>query len=298
MNRTAYFDAEAPCLCVDWHEDAARIFAGCTSRAVKGFDLIKYKGFEIGSHEGIVKDVFWLAETNTLCSVSTDKTVRFWDLRQSGHMGEIRLEYKPFCSDLCENQLAVGLSESKFTLIDLVEAQKAQGAQLGLYYGDCPLGKEDALRSIKFLADGSGLAFGSVGGRCNISKLDRTVLPKISLGNVTQFKAHKVDGRFCSKKLAMAYPLDSILTNSRKANGFLGSCGGEGRIVFWDFAAKNKICEFDKKAPVTCGKMSWDGRLLAYAVGEDWSRGIEGYMTKSSEVYVRFVQENQLFDQR
>ena len=123
------FDAKVPCLGVDWHEDATQVFTGCTSGEVKGFALHRNQGFEIGSHEGIVKDVYWLKATNILCSVSLDRTVRFWDLRERGPVYQFELKYEPLYSDLYEHKLALALSENKVTLVDLAEGLKTKDSQ-------------------------------------------------------------------------------------------------------------------------------------------------------------------------
>jgi len=122
-------DAKVPCLGVDWHEDATQVFTGCTSGEVKGFALHRNQGFEIGSHEGIVKDVYWLKATNILCSVSLDRTVRFWDLRERGPVYQFELKYEPLYSDLYEHKLALALSENKVTLVDLAEGLKTKDSQ-------------------------------------------------------------------------------------------------------------------------------------------------------------------------
>jgi len=282
MSQRACFNAESPCLSVNWSEDNKKVFVGCVSGVIKEFHVESGIESVVGEHSKPVKDVYWLSATNTLCSVSFDQTVKFWDLRQSGHVNEIKLGYKPQCSDLFENKLVLGLSNSRVTLVDVLEAQKARDYQREMRYMECQLSRVP-YSSIKFLADGSGIFVSSDEGKCNISKFrDET------LDNVMIFKAHRKDE---PGRVQLVYPTNCVFIN-KKFPDFVGTCGGDGKLTFWDYKNKGKIRDLNMEAPVTYGEMSPDASLLASATGEDWSRGIGGYLSKRTEVHVQVMNEN------
>jgi len=84
MDLQASLAAEAPSLCANWHEDMTKLYAGLISNEIQEFDIEMNKECLIGRHSEPVKDVFWMSKTGVLCSVSFDKVIRFWDVRQSG----------------------------------------------------------------------------------------------------------------------------------------------------------------------------------------------------------------------
>jgi len=47
--------------------------------------------------------------------------------------------------------------------------------------------------------------------------------------------------------------------------------------IYWDLSNKNKIKEyFFSSRPITSGATSYDGKYLAFGLGYDWNRGIQG----------------------
>ena len=72
------------------------------------------------------------------------------------------------------------------------------------------------------------------------------------------------------------FPVNSVQTNSR-AEKWVCTSGGEGKMIFWDIMQKNKIKEFTfANEPVCKARVSPDGNLIAYALGYDWSEGVWG----------------------
>ena len=59
-------------------------------------------------------------------------------------------------------------------------------------------------------------------------------------------------------------------------------------IIIWDLKEKNKIKSLNLPAPITCAKLSRDGNVIAYGVGNDWNRGLEslGKIPPSMGAYV------------
>ncbi len=95
------------------------------------------------------------------------------------------------------------------------------------------------------------------------------------------FKAHKYE-KDNDKKNAMHTPVNDIGFNSRAINYFY-TCDSAGRILYWDFAKKNKIKEFYTKRTAVCkARCSPNGLYIAIGIGYDWNKGIEG-LTENHE---------------
>ena len=105
------------------------------------------------------------------------------------------------------------------------------------------------------------------------------------------FKCHKSDTSITNQSL---YPVHGIGFHPSSKH-FLYTAGGEGNLFFWDYSAKNKIVSFHYDGvPVNKTKMSPDGALLAYSLGYDWAKGIEGYMSYKPKICVHMMQESEL----
>jgi len=291
----ACLDVEDPCLSVNWSDDCTKIFAGCINNTVKAFDANTGQSATVGQHDAGVKDVHWIPGANTLCTLSFDKTMRFWDLRQQQPVAGYNLGLKAFCSDLYVSQqnmyMVIGLQDEKILVVNIPNIQNMLNKN-PLDYIDSPLGQGSQITAIGFYSDGSGIGVASHDGRANLSKLDQDAMGKIKLANVMTFKAHKTEQQ--GSQPQMLYPVHAIGFHPKSKN-YVFTAGGEGNIFFWDYGQKNKITGFNYKGvPVTRAKMSPDGSLLAYSLGYDWAKGIEGYMSHKPKICAHIMQENEL----
>ena len=288
----AIFNVEDPCISMAWSDDMTKLFAGCINNTIKAFDPSTGQSIDIGKHDAAAKDMFWLQSANMLLTTSFDKTLRFWDLRQPNPAAGFQLNHKIYCADLSGSLLCLGLSDEKILVVNLPHIQNMLGKS-NLDYIDSPLGQSSQLTCIGFFTDGSGIGTASHDGRANLSKLDADSNGKPKLGNIMTFKCHKVDTGTGGNQ-QMLYPVHGIGFHP-KAKNFVYTAGGEGNIFFWDYGAKNKITSFNYKGiPVTKVKMSPDGLLMAYALGYDWAKGIEGYMSCKPKLCVHIMQEQEL----
>jgi len=129
---------------------------------------------------------------------------------------------------------------------------------------------------------------GSFDGRANLSNFQKDIGGKIKLNSIMTFKCHKTENP------QTLYPVHGIGFHA-KSKHFVYTAGGEGNIFFWDYLSKTKIKGFSYKAqPVTKVRMSPDGMLLAYGLGYDWSKGIEGIGSVKPRLCVHIMQESEL----
>jgi len=290
LTQQACFDAQSPCLCVKWHEDEKTVFAGCTDGSVKSYDIPSGNRSEIGRHEGPVKSVHWISAANALLTLSFDKTLKFWDLRQAWPVAGYRLDHKVYCSDVLFPYLAIGLSEAKCLFVDLPNIQGALGGRIK--YLDSPLGDKTQITSIKvYNGERAGYGIGGNDGRCHISHFSQGQQPFEKLDYVITFKAHKKDE---NQKLKL-YPLNCFGFHPHRGHQFLYTCGGDGKMSFWDVKKKDRIAEFDfKDIAVTQAEIDPTGKYIAYSLGYDWARGIQGYMSQQPKVCVHTLKDKEL----
>jgi len=291
-------DSERPCLALNWHDDGKTLFAGSTDGSVKSYDVECGISGVIGYHEGLVKGVHWMPQANALLTVSSDKTLRFWDPRQEKHVAGFHLPHKVFCSDLMFPYLGLGLSEAKVLFLDLNEIQKKLGAGPPACL-DSRLGKETQVTCVKLFSDENnnklGMSISGNDGRCDIATVeDDPQNGSVKLGHVITFKAHKIAPTPDSNRLKL-YPVNSIGFHPHRGSDFMYTTGGEGKMSFWDVKKKNSIAEFNFKGiPVTRAEIDPTGRFLAYSLGYDWARGIREFLSSLSKVCVHVLQDREL----
>ncbi len=126
-----------------------------------------------------------------------------------------------------------------------------------------------ATTSIAVFGDGKGYAVGSIEGRCGIKNYDSS---KTAMGkdNDFCFKCHREEQKNATK--ADVYSVNAITFN-QEYNTF-ATCGSDGTIIIWNKDSKSKYKSSKKfPCPFTASCFTEDGKLLAYAVGYDWSKG-------------------------
>jgi len=294
MSQTKRFQTSSPSLCVNWHLDKTKVFAGCASGAIEGFDVESGTKISVGEHSGPVKSVYWLESTDNLCSLSFDSTIKFWDLRQKGHVGEIQLKYKPLCSDLYEYSglfgayLLMGMSEGKLALVDVADMQK--GKEKRFVCIDSPLGERSPLTCVKVAQDYQRFALGSIDGRCEVLKRPHDNNVENGMERVIRWKAHGKNQENSDAQIRS--PVTSMF-HVKQFSDCVGTCGDD-RLMYWNTTRREMIREHKLEGNVTCAELSdlfTDEAevVLAYSTGVDWHRGISEYMTQRSSIRVRIM---------
>jgi mRNA export factor len=142
-----------------------------------------------------------------------------------------------------------------------------------------------ATTSICCFGDGKGFVVGSIEGRCGVNYYD---LSKSDKGKSLDFcfKCHRIED--AQKKTGECYSVNGFAFNQKYNT--LVSLGSDGTWTTWNKDHKSKYKSSKKfPSPMTAGDFSWDGNLLAYAIGYDWSMGAEGAKAKQYQtlMYIR-----------
>ena len=279
---------EHPCLSVCWEHGGSRLFAGSIDGTINSFDLLTNQPIIVGHHEG-VKDMYYMTAARTLFSLGFDKKMKFWDLRQKHPVAELNLGQKVFCSDMVFPFLAMGLSNEKVLILNLLNVQK----MIGLKSYEClisPLGAGLQVTSIALSPSKTRIMVASSDGRTNVSRIEETSTSYKAI-NILTFKSHISDQGGANRITYSVHDVGFHPTSEY----FLYTAGADGKLVFWDQQAKNKIRQFNfSSVSVTRAKLSPDGSLMAYALGYDYTRGIEGDMSCHSSINVHVMQDNEL----
>ena len=87
------------------------------------------------------------------------------------------------------------------------------------------------------------------------------------------FKCHREEVKGAPK--ADVYSVNGMTFNTMY-NTF-ASYGSDGVFIIWNKDSKSKYRSSKKfPGPMTAASFSDDGKLLAYAIGYDWTKGFEG----------------------
>jgi len=287
-----------PCISLDWQHSAKKIIAGSIDGTIFSMDTNASEVQTIGKHDDAVKGVYYLEERNQVCSLSYDKTVKFWDMRSPEPVSSFNLGEKIVCCDFRFPLMAVGLSNQKLLFFNVNHDLPIICGALDSHYIDSPLGDNSSLSAIS-LSRGSMIGIASSDGRSNISSLARDAEDVFYLEDPRfTFKAHKTDpGQNGNTS-------DSTILYPIHAAGFHPTCpfsytyftaGGDGCVNIWNRREKKKLAFWTcENAPITAAKYSPNGKLLAYAYGYDYAKGIEGSKTIKPKLHIHSTQANEV----
>ncbi|CAK76891.1 unnamed protein product (macronuclear) [Paramecium tetraurelia] len=286
-----------PIICMDAKGDLSQIFVGCGfDHTVKVIDTNSGQIASIGQHQALIISVYWIESAQMILSISTDQSLKMWDVRAPGQPRfQCQFQYKPLVSDCNFPLLVIGFASEKLSIINLNELQQLPGR---FQYIDSPLGTYSQLTALAIFPSRDGFTLGSIDGRghqTNITTKQTQGMPtEFQLKSIMTFKAHKVEDNQKGKVQNYFFPVNCIQMNI-KNNYFLMTAGGEGQMIFWDINVRNKIRTFQFNCnPIVCAKMSPDGSMLAYALGNDFSKGPEFFNEFQPKIQVHFIPENEL----
>ena len=102
------------------------------------------------------------------------------------------------------------------------------------------------------------------------------------------FRCHRIPlNNYC-----YVYPINDLCINP--VYGSVCSAGGDGKYCIWDFKERCRINEredCEDKNPLTACCYNYNGVLLAYATGYDWSKGsIFAKDYNQPKIYIHYLQ--------
>jgi mRNA export factor len=275
--------APAPVLSTAFNSDASSVFFGAADNVVREWNVGANAVQEIGRHNAPVKETAWMPSCNMIVTASWDKTIKWWDTRKPDKLAlSVNLPERAYAMDTFDNFVLVGCADRKIVLYDVANPSNP------LMSLESTLKLET--RCVSIFPDKAGFAVGSSEGRCSIQHFEQKNLSK----NFS-FKCHRDAGT-----RGFAYPVNAVSFHSRY--GTLATAGGDGQYNFWDKDARHRLKLAPKRnMPITAGKFSPDGSLYVFAIGYDWSKGMEEYEkniknqpSKAPKLYVDVVQDSEV----
>jgi len=261
---------QGPVMSVDFTEDGSKIFIAGADKTVKIWDIASNQVAQLGQHDGAVKTCHWIKAPNYSCLMtgSHDKTLRFWDPRSPGTaMATVQMPDRIYCADMVYPMAVVGLANRTIKIFKL-DGQPSEVRQV-----ESSLKFQHRCISIfkdKAVTSPVGFGLGSIEGRVAI----QYVPPEMAKDNNFTFKCHRSPEPV--NNYQDIYAVNDLAFHPE--HNTLATVGSDGRFSFWDKDARTKLKTSEKMTQsITSCAFNKDGRIFAYSVGYDWSKGHESY---------------------
>ncbi|KAG6837233.1 hypothetical protein H0H93_012627 [Arthromyces matolae] len=116
----AMLQHSAPVLSVCWNRDG-KVFSGGADAAGKMLDVATGQSMQVAQHDATIKAVKWVETPGTgyLATGSWDKTIRYWDLRQSTPAATIQLPERCYTFDVQFPLMVVGTADRQVLIYDM-----------------------------------------------------------------------------------------------------------------------------------------------------------------------------------
>ncbi|KAH8284463.1 hypothetical protein KR018_012615, partial [Drosophila ironensis] len=270
-----------PIMDVCWSQDGTKIFAASCDHTVMVWDLASDKIFQVATHSGPVRTCDMIVCPNYSCLMtgSLDKTVKFWDLRAREPSITVGLPDICYGADVAYPKAALITAGKKTVLFSLNHGPIEEKTLISSHSGQN--------RCVTFVKEGMdhpiAIAIGNTEGKANIQYLATKKefdLFGCHIHNSTQ--QHNTNDKYSVNDITQ-HPIHSTLATVG-SDGIIGYFSTEDGIEI-------KRCESKGQAITACD-FSSDGKLLAYAMGYDWSKSHETYdSSKMPQICVRLCAE-------
>lgn len=265
----AMYSHQTPVLDVTWSKDGNKIISCGADKAARLYDVTSGQQQQVAAHDAPIKNLRWIDQNGgILATGSWDKTVKYWDLRQSQPIATAQLAERCYSMDFAWPYLVVACAERKIQVFDLSQNPsnaimnidsmlKWQTRTVACFQRQDPPGSPPAA---------PGFAVASVEGRVGIQYI------KEENRNLNfSFKCHRKDGA-TARDPAQLFPVNAM--SFHPIHGTFSTAGGDGSMCFWDKDSKTRLKTFEGKGvPITCTAFNRTGNIFAYATSYDWHKG-------------------------
>jgi len=234
---------------------------------------------QVAVHDQPIRCVrmFQVNGNNMLVTGSWDKTIKYWDLRQSQPAGSITCQERVYTMDIKDSLLVVGTADRYCNIVNLADPMK--------FYKTMQSNLKWQTRVVSCFTDATGFAIGSIEGRCAIQYVeDKDARYEAHHGALTSadtrtpssnfsFKCHRqMDAS--TRDLSKVYSVNAI--SFHPVHGTFSTAGSDGTFHFWDKDAKHRLKGYPEVGgSISATAFNRNGNIFAYAVSYDWSKGYQ-----------------------
>eukprot|EP00039_Didymoeca_costata_P032236 m.37138 g.37138 ORF g.37138 m.37138 type:complete len:360 (+) comp9254_c0_seq1:94-1173(+) len=270
---------KGPVLDVCWEPSGSRVFSASADKELQMWDLGANKLQQVGVHAEPIKCARWCPTLNCVMTGSWDKTIKFWDCRSPQPAAQFQMPERVYAMDVCKNLAVVATAEQKhiysYNLDQAPKEYRKINTQLHMQ-----------TRCITCFPSADGFAVGSIEGRVGIQYIDANR----GKSDDFSFKCHR------DNQENMIHCVNGI--SFHPVYGTFATCGSDGRFVFWDKDARNKLKSFPQLPalqPITSCSFNRNGTLFAYAHSYDWSKGHQYYNpATANSIMIHMVQDSEI----
>jgi len=236
------------------------------------------------AHEQAVRSCCFTTINNApiLITGSWDKTVKYWDFRQSNPVATLQCQDRVYTMDVRNKLCVIGTAERYINIVDLNSPEK--------FYKTIPSPLKFQTRVVSCFPDATGFAVGSVEGRCAIQYVEE----KDSSSNFS-FKCHRETPQTGpNRDISNVYSVNAI--SFHPVHGTFSTAGSDGTFHFWDGNAKHRLKGYPSVGgPITATAFNRQGTVFAYAVSYDWSQGFQKNTPQTpNKVMLHGVQQDEV----
>ncbi|KAI4162564.1 MAG: hypothetical protein LQ342_003795 [Letrouitia transgressa] len=259
----ALFEHEQPVLSCCWSKDGTKVVGAGADRAARMMDLGSGNtttAQQVAAHDAPIRCARFVdipsQAGQMLVTGSWDKTIKYWDLRQSTAVASVQCQERVYSIDVMNTLLVVATADRYIDIVNLSEPTK--------FYKTMQSPLKWQTRVVTCFNDGSGFAVGSIEGRCAIQYVEE----KDSNANFS-FKCHRSQA---STNNTNVYSVNAISFHPQ--HGTFSTAGSDGTFHFWDKDAKHRLKGYPEVGgSITSTDFDRTGNIFAYAVSYDWSKG-------------------------
>lgn len=218
---------------------------------------------QVAAHDAPIRSCHFMSNpaaggSPLLVTGSWDKTVKYWDLRQSNPIATLECQERIYSMDIKNKLLVVATADRYINIVNLDSPTT--------FYKTLQSPLKWQTRSVSCFADSTGFAVGSIEGRCAIQYVEE----KDSASNFS-FKCHR-ETPANNRDTCNIYSVNSICFHP--VHGTFSTAGADGTFHFWDKDAKHRLKGYPAVGgPISSTAFNRNGSIFAYAVSYDWSKG-------------------------